>query len=417
MPVMRTGSGAGSHVNTATDDLDLMSQVRDFLTTANELTTPDGTGNTGNGTMSTPTADDDAETETWTVECTDASTPGSEVWSVTGSVSGAQDDATTGVAYDDIVQFTISAGGVGFIVGDTFTFDVEQIMGAAVWTEEANTTSGFTVDGEVYFTAPGAGGIAETGINWSRTSSVPGDRYNWQLNVSTGYDSGSLWGQQPGCVPASNGVPCLLLWHGTINFVCVADAFRMVLVCYASGKPTQSCYLGRFDALGSPSQYAAPFFAGACHYDETVNYADTGDDHIYFGNSKSTSQTAESHAHVRSPGGTWGRLRSGRASTIFTQNTTHALLHPTCFLPTASRVIHAYGPKYLVRPLHVYLHTAADGDASRIGNCSIVGELRGVGYISGYGLSTGSTINSEAYFIFNDTTRTDLVDYLALELA
>jgi hypothetical protein len=62
------------------------------------------------------------------LECTDATTPGSEVWSVTPSVLGAGllnvtlPDATTGVAYlpgyDWLPGFTIAAGTANFAVGD-----------------------------------------------------------------------------------------------------------------------------------------------------------------------------------------------------------------------------------------------------------------------------------------------------------
>lgn len=84
--------------------------------------------NTGNGTVSQPIAVLTAPKETWTLTCTAVIT----VFTVVGSVSGAQADATVGTLYDnDIVAFTITAGGTAFVQDDDFTFDVEadyQIM-------------------------------------------------------------------------------------------------------------------------------------------------------------------------------------------------------------------------------------------------------------------------------------------------
>jgi hypothetical protein len=78
------------------------------------------------GELTSVTATTAMVSQTWTLACTDDSTPGSEVWSVTGSVSGAQAaDATTGVAYssdDGSLDFTITDGSTDFQAGDEFTF-------------------------------------------------------------------------------------------------------------------------------------------------------------------------------------------------------------------------------------------------------------------------------------------------------
>ena len=81
--------------------------------------------NSGNGTLGSVATSQYLAAQRFTVECVDAGTVGSEVWSVTGSVSGTLDNATTGVAYTDsnaYLQFTITAGGVDFAVGDKFYF-------------------------------------------------------------------------------------------------------------------------------------------------------------------------------------------------------------------------------------------------------------------------------------------------------
>ena len=82
--------------------------------------------NTGNGNLTFKGYNvDTIKTETWTVECIDDSTEGSEVWSVSGSVSGDQANATTGIDYDNgIIKFIITAGDTAFKNGDKFTIDV-----------------------------------------------------------------------------------------------------------------------------------------------------------------------------------------------------------------------------------------------------------------------------------------------------
>lgn len=67
-------------------------------------------------------------TEVITVACTSAA-PGGGVFSVVGSVSGAHPDATVGEAYSSsVISFLISAGGVDFIVGDTFTINTTGVV-------------------------------------------------------------------------------------------------------------------------------------------------------------------------------------------------------------------------------------------------------------------------------------------------
>jgi len=83
------------------------------------------TGNTGNGTI-TEIATKPFETvsENWTVTLT-----GAAAFGVVGSVSGAQAGGTVGTGYtsdNNEIKFTITAGGVAFINGDSFTFTTYQ---------------------------------------------------------------------------------------------------------------------------------------------------------------------------------------------------------------------------------------------------------------------------------------------------
>ncbi|MFW6159495.1 MAG: hypothetical protein ACOC8E_09070 [Planctomycetota bacterium] len=81
--------------------------------------------NAGDGTLGSVGVGQYLAAQRVTVECTDATTTGAETWSVTGSVDGVMDSATTGVAYEDTdteLGFTITAGATAFEVGDKFYF-------------------------------------------------------------------------------------------------------------------------------------------------------------------------------------------------------------------------------------------------------------------------------------------------------
>ncbi len=76
---------------------------------------------TGDGTLATASIDDSSPVETWTLTCTTGGATGK--FSVVGSTSGAQADATVGTPFDSIVAFTLTDGAVDFVIGDEFVFN------------------------------------------------------------------------------------------------------------------------------------------------------------------------------------------------------------------------------------------------------------------------------------------------------
>lgn len=88
-----------------------------------------GGSNTGNGTISGESVNDQfTKTETWTLTCIHAAA-NSGIFSVVGSVSGARGNATVGTAYhsnsitpsNSELSFTVNDGTSDFAIGDTFT--------------------------------------------------------------------------------------------------------------------------------------------------------------------------------------------------------------------------------------------------------------------------------------------------------
>jgi len=95
------------------------------LPSAPSALTDPSPANTGGGALTEIIVDNDAPVETWTITCTDVGTPA--IFSVVGSVSGAQANATAEVAYDNgFVAFIIKATGAAFAIGDDFSFGVTR---------------------------------------------------------------------------------------------------------------------------------------------------------------------------------------------------------------------------------------------------------------------------------------------------
>lgn len=111
-----------------------------------------GGGNVGDGTVGSITSDASAPTETITLTCT-AEAANAGTFSVVGSVSGVLPDATVGVPYNSVINFTIADGAEDFDIGDTFTIEVAgipRITPANSWDLEYSPSSWAETHNEVW---------------------------------------------------------------------------------------------------------------------------------------------------------------------------------------------------------------------------------------------------------------------------
>jgi len=129
---------------TATGHEDLLEKFRRWITGYGTAAAAVANGgNTGNGTVTGIDTTPATITETWTLTCTAGGPTGT--FSVVGSVSGAEADATVGTAYsNDFISFLINDGAADFIIGDSFT--IAATIGAMsddgfAWEEQAGLTS------------------------------------------------------------------------------------------------------------------------------------------------------------------------------------------------------------------------------------------------------------------------------------
>jgi len=122
---------------------DAADKLASFLTRSNRAgaVTPN-VSNTGDGTVFGASSDISSAVEDWTLVCTTGGGNNVGIFSVTGSVSGAQAAATVGVPYSNgLVNFTIIGGTVDFTTAtpDDFTFSVAATT--QNWEEERGVAS------------------------------------------------------------------------------------------------------------------------------------------------------------------------------------------------------------------------------------------------------------------------------------
>ncbi len=204
--------------------------VAAFLTRLNRAgaITPNA-GNVGNGTVFGASADTNGVVETWTLVCTTNGGNGVGVFSVTGSVSGAQAAATVGIPYfNGIVSFTILGGSVDFTTGtpDDFTFDVAATT--QNWEEQRGFASTARMGSPT--ADPGNTGNGTVG-SLVGIASESATEETWTLNCTTGGPTGVAIFDVDGSVsgdagsdvvvgtPYDNGRFSLLITAGGVDFI------------------------------------------------------------------------------------------------------------------------------------------------------------------------------------------------------
>jgi len=142
---------------TALDHKDLMNVVREAMTGYAEVTVPITYSGTGDGLLTQMASPPPGVSEVWTMVCTTPGGFGVGIFSVTGSVSGAQAAATVGTFYDGaggLFEFVINDGPADFIVSDQFDVTVTQnalVVAGQEWAEKrfspgVNDVESSTVD-------------------------------------------------------------------------------------------------------------------------------------------------------------------------------------------------------------------------------------------------------------------------------
>ena len=282
-------------IGQADNYLDLLQRFRRFICGHATWSAPALSG-TGNGTMAVTDTAPTTGSETWTIKCTDATTPGAEVWSVSGSVSGAQTNATTGVAYTGgPVEFTITAGSTNFAVNDAFTFST---------TEGAMTTAGqawdqLTWDGgrELQIEGKGVGGNDQIFMGIQIVDNLTAPYYNWSLRAADGYLPANDYASQPN---ASNNT-YMLCWNDVTPYWFIANGRRFIIVA-KSNTAYHSLYGGLYLPYATPREWPYPVMISGSSPYSNHNYTSSD------ARDRSIVNPSQNACYVRYIDGTWSNF-------------------------------------------------------------------------------------------------------------
>jgi len=342
---------------------------------------------TGNGVITGTDSAVAAPTETWTIACTSAAVPGAEVWSVTGTVSGAQAAATTGVAYDNgIIKFTINAGATNFAVSDQFTLGAtaSPLPTAQRWA--INQESYATDDWEISLQGPNISGFDDVFVGFSTRQSVPSDYWNLILRGAIGYVSSSPWLSQPN--PQFWTTP---MWQFDIPCGISVTDIKIAFWVNVEGN-TDVAYTGLFLPSMTPNEYSFPMLVAASVAGvSALRYSDT------------TRQIGvKANNRIYFIDGTW---KAPEPWPWYADNTPPNL-GETATEPTKDS---ALADQRQCLPIHLM-------DASN----GLYGTVQDLFFISGFALAVGDVIDDGAgntYKVVRNIHRTGFFDYLAFRRA
>lgn len=284
----------------ATDHQDLLNRLRKFLLGLDEVHSSVYTG-TGNGTMSAPTLGASAVTETWTVQCVTAAANGG-TFSVTGSKSGAQANASVGVEYvSAFLNFTISDGTTDFIVGDKWVIEVVASDIPTAWTQLEWTPGGsLTALSTLKVRGPGAGAGKEVFVNIRTYTDATNSQYSWEIRQACAYSASAPWGGQLSESPAN---AYLNLWENSISYWFYANDRRVIVVA-KTGTNYTSAHAGFFLPWGTPAQHPFPIYV-AGDYNVPVAYSFNNASRRHCFDPGNSNNDATANGWARSSAGVW----------------------------------------------------------------------------------------------------------------
>jgi hypothetical protein len=281
------------------------------------------------------------------------------------------------------------------------------LTGAPGWTQLAvNTTSygynGDTVDKEYFFKAPGLSGSEVIYLNVQAFHNTSAGYYNWRLAGALGYNASQPFAAQPGVSPFG----FMPAWTGSIPYTFIANGQRVIVIAQV-GTVFESCYLGKFNPYGSPSQYPYPVAIGGSAAAANTLYSDTSYNHQAFFDPL--------QLNICMPDNSWTYARNNdtggsgqNAITVWpwrygSQNTQQ----PTWLQANLDGSYPLFAARIEERQPQGYGVTATP---------NLLGELDGVFFTSGVGLSQGSTITvgSATYLALQNIFRTAANNFAAI---
>jgi len=359
--------------------------VRDFCGGYGVVGTIGGT-RTGTGTLTGIEASPSSVTETWTLTATSATN-----FTVSGSVSGAQTNATVGTPYSIArLKFLLNAGGTPFSSGDTFIIPVTRgaasAAGIAYEILRYTTVDAEASGHELIMKARGLTGTEEIFIGLRTYHKISADYYNLLGGVFTGYVPGNTFDTQPGaalvgCCAHNNRIDYWLGMNG-----------QKIAIGMKVGTPVyEPLYLGKFFPYSRPGQYPYPVFAGGSLVGaEATRFSESTHDFYLRGNS--------ARGQMRTPAGWLNAYCYPFGNAFLTSKSTPGSLQLQA---------RDTGGKYPLLPVELHDNSA-----------NLYGQLDGVFHISGFdnAVENTLTIGGVDYVVMQSVARTGHADYYALRL-
>lgn len=325
---------------------------------------------TGNGTLTGFFATEIGQSEFWTVKATSATN-----FTVVGNRSGATADATVGVAYDNgYIKFTINAGGINFVAGDTFIL-IPQIWKVLRWEDGAGTQTAMR---ELILQGNGYTGDEEIFVGFRTNHLESADYYNMSCAIFTGYVPSAAFTLQPGF--AETG---FCAHNIRLDYWLLANGQRITGAIKIATPVYEHFYTGKFLPYGNPGQYPYPMVcAGSSTAQTTIRFSDT----------------------TRTMGirGTTAAMKMRFVDGSFKNPETMPWNQfGTAPIPRDNMGVWSLNP--------IILNDATQG---------MYGELEGVAQVTGFNNVVENTImeGSQEWVVIQDLYRTGFHDYYALEL-
>lgn len=360
---------------------------------------------TGTGTLGSIDTHPATVTETWTITCTDATTPGAEVWSVVGSVSGAQANATTGVAYDNgLVAFTIAAGATAFAVSDAFTLDTTQgLLSAAgqAWVEQRYDTSG--AKRELILKGAGLSGQDAIYIGLRTYEDVSADYYNMSVAGFTGYVAGNTFQSQPGYQEKG-----ICAHNQRIDYWLAVNGQRIAFGMKVGTPVYEPAYVGFFLPYATPGQYPYPLAViGTLNGTPATRFSDTSHTMGFKGGRSSGAFRFVDGTWIQPSMWPWSNDVLTTASQL--RDTGGDYLLPAIVVHDGSNL---YGELDGVRHMSGFNNTVES--VSQVGGTPVVDN---VAWTSSERVAAILAAGGTPYITLQDVYRNGFSDYLALELS
>jgi len=273
--------------------------------------------------------------------------------------------------------------------------DFVTTLGSNPWTQLKATYALPSTEGEVYYQLEGTDGTQEIYLNIKAYSSIPSDYFNWRLQGAIGFDTDLPFDDQPGSITSP---PRLLLADDTINYNFIANGQRAIIIARI-GTVVECAYMGFITPYMPFDYYPYPLFIGGSARSD-LRYSDTSSSHQSF-------WTGMSNLRILTSWYSHSTRVAGMANENFS-------LYPPGYMSASASLLSTIDDgTWLLVPMLAMMYQGGIG-----GGEAPIGELDGVYWVSGYGLTHGDiiSISGTDYMAIQNAFRSGINDFAAIKL-